>query len=188
MAPTRFTNTLTLIITTLGAAFYGIGLVRPMATIETKFAPFIDRTSSYSLVQTIRNLYRDDELILGTILVLFTFVFPATKFFSLFMGLWAGWRPHNSRLYRWMRNTGRWSMLDVLVVAILVVLLRVKTLGGGMSMRPEMGIYCFGASVLLAMWAGERIDRTELQGEIHDVPAEVPEGAAASARVSREPA
>jgi hypothetical protein len=30
-----------------------------------------------------------------------------------------------------------------------------------MSMQPEVGIYCFGASVLLAMWAGERIDGTE---------------------------
>ena len=52
-------------------------------------------------------------------------------------------------------------MLDVLVVAILVVFLRVQALGGGMSMRAELGIYCFGASVLCAMWAGERIDRTE---------------------------
>lgn len=194
MAPTRFTTTLTLIITTLGAVLYGIGLVQPMATIQTKFAPFIDRTSSYSLVQTIRNLYREDEFILGTILVLFTFVFPATKFFSLFMGLWAGWRPHNSRLYRWMRNTGRWSMLDVLVVAILVVLLRVKTLGGGMSMQPEIGIYCFGASVLLAMWAGERIDRTELGDEAAvaeaeaDTDTEASEEAPATGRVSREPA
>lgn len=149
------------LITTLATVLYGFGLVKPMATIQTKFMPFIDRSSSYSLVQTIRNLFRDDDYVLGLVLVLFTFVFPVTKFFSLFMGLGAGWRPHNSRLYRWMRATGRWSMLDVLVVAILVVFLRVRTLGGGMSMQPEVGIYCFGASVLLAMWSGERIDRTE---------------------------
>ena len=77
-----------------------------MATIQTKFVPFIDRTSTYSLLQTIRNIFTDGDYILGVVLVLFTFVFPVTKFFSLFMGLTAGWRPHNSRLYRWMRATG----------------------------------------------------------------------------------
>ncbi len=147
-------------IISLATALYGVGLFTPMATIQTKFLPFIDRSTSYSLVRTIRNIFTDGDHVLGVVLVLFTFVFPVTKLFSLFMGLWGGWRPHNSRLYRWMRATGHWSMLDVFVVAILVVFLRVQTMGGGMSMAPEMGIYCFGASVLLAIWAGQRIDRT----------------------------
>jgi paraquat-inducible protein A len=153
-------------ITTIAAALYFIGLFAPMATITTKFLPLFDRTTAYSLVETIRKLFEEREYVLGVILVLFTFVFPVTKFFSLFMGLGAGWRPHNSRLYRWMRTTGRWSMLDVFVVAFLVVLLRIKTLTGGMSVHPEVGIYCFGASVLLAIWAGNRIDRID--------PAEAP--------------
>ncbi|UCE01812.1 MAG: paraquat-inducible protein A [Candidatus Latescibacterota bacterium] len=157
---------LTSSITTIAAALYFVGLFTPMATITTKFLPLFDRTTAYSLVETIRKLFEEQEYVLGVILVLFTFVFPVTKFFSLFMGLGAGWRPHNSRLYRWMRTTGRWSMLDVFVVAFLVVLLRIKTLTGGMSVHPEVGIYCFGASVLLAIWAGNRIDRID--------PAEAP--------------
>ena len=147
-------------LTSLATVLYGVGLFTPMATIQTKFLPFVDRSTSYSLVRTIQNIFTDGDHVLGVVLVLFTFVFPVTKFFSLFMGLWGGWRPHNSRLYRWMRATGRWSMLDVFVVAILVVFLRVRSLGGGMSMSPEVGIYCFGASVLLAIWAGDTIDRT----------------------------
>lgn len=143
----------------LATAFYFTGLVLPMATLTKKFLPFLNSTDSYSLIETIRNLFRDGDNLLGVILVLFTFVFPVTKFFSLFMALFAGWNDRNAPLYRWMKATGRWSMLDVFVVAILVVMLRVKTMGGGMAMQAEPGIYCFGASVLLAIWSGLWIDR-----------------------------
>lgn len=148
-----------LVITVLGTGFYISGLVLPMATITTRFLPFVDRTESYNLLQTIRNLFRDGDNLLGVIIVLFTFVFPLTKFFSLFMGLWGRWREDNSRLYRWMRATGRWSFLDVFVVAILVVMLRVETMSGDFGMKPDPGIYCFGASVILAIWAGNWISR-----------------------------
>jgi paraquat-inducible protein A len=149
-----------LVLTLLGTALYVAGLVLPMATITTRFLPFVDKTESYNLLQTVRNLFQDSEYVLGVIIVLFTFVFPMTKFFSLFMGLRGRWREDNSRLYRWMRATGRWSFLDVFVVAILVVMLRVETMTGEFGMKPDPGIYCFGASVLLAIWAGNWTSRT----------------------------
>ena len=141
-------------LTLLATVAYTLGLTLPMTTIETVFAPFINNSDTYSLPTAIKELYRQDEWILATILVAFTFVFPATKLFSLFMGVLRGWTDGNNRLYRFMRATGRWSMLDVFVVAILVVLLRVEAMSGGVRMIPKLGIYCFGASVVLAMWAG----------------------------------
>jgi len=154
-----------LVLTILAAGLYAAGLVLPMATITTKFLPFVDKTESYNLLQTIRNLFRDHDYVLGVIIVLFTLVFPVTKFFSLFMGLWGRWRSDNSRVYRWMKATGRWSFLDVFVVAILVVMLRVETMAGEFGMKPDPGIYCFGASVLLAIWAGNWISRSHAMQE-----------------------
>ena len=149
-----------LLMTVCGSGLYVAGLLLPMATITTRFLPFVDKTESYNLLQTIRTLFEDQDYVLGVIIVLFTFVFPITKFFSLFMGLWGRWREDNSRLYRWMKATGRWSFLDVFVVAILVVMLRVETMAGEFGMTPDPGIYCFGASVLLAIWAGNWISRS----------------------------
>ena len=170
------------VLTGLGTAFYFAGLVLPMATLTKKFLPFVNTTDSYNLLQTIRNLFRDGDNLLGVILVLFTFVFPVTKFFSLFMGLLAGWNDRNSRLYKIMKATGRWSMLDVFVVAILVVMLRVETMGGGLAMQARPGIYCFGASVLLAIWSGLWIDR--VQREEAALAAQAARGTAAGAASS----
>ena len=111
-----------------------------MATITTRFLPFVNKTESYNLLQTIRDLFQDHDYLLGVIIVLFTFVFPLTKFFSLYMGLGGHWREDNSRLYRWMRATGRWSFLDVFVVAILVVMLRVETMAGDFGMKPNVAL------------------------------------------------
>lgn len=142
------------VLTLVAAAAYTLGLILPMTTIETIFVPFINNSETYSLPSAIKELYLQDEWILASILVAFTFVFPITKLFSLFMGVRAGWADGNNKLYRFMRATGRWSMLDVFVVAILVVLLRVEAMSGGVRMIPRLGIYAFGASVVLAVWAG----------------------------------
>ena len=53
-----------------------------MATITTRFPPFVNKVESYNLLQTIRNLFQDHDYVLGVIIVLFTLVFPITKFFS----------------------------------------------------------------------------------------------------------
>ena len=158
-----------LVLTTIASGLYVAGLWLPMATITTRFPPFVNKTESYNLLQTIRNLFQDHDYILGVIIVLFTLVFPITKFFSLFMGLWGRWRADNSRLYRWMKATGRWSFLDVFVVAILVVMLRVETMAGDFGMKPDPGIYCFGASVLLAIWAGNWISRSHTMAPLQEV-------------------
>ncbi len=142
------------LLTLVATVAYTLGLVLPMTTFSTRFLPLIDRTETYTLPSAIQNLFEDGEFLLAGILVLFTFIFPVIKLFSLFMGVLAGWTDESKPLYRWMRATGRWSMLDVFVVAVLVVLLRVEAMGGSVAMVPRLGIYCFGGSVILAIWAG----------------------------------
>ena len=60
-----------------------------------------------------------------------------------------------TRLYRLTELIGRWSMVDVFVVAILVAVVQ---LGGVMSIHPGPGILSFAAVVILTIFAAGSFD------------------------------
>jgi paraquat-inducible protein A len=55
-----------------------------------------------------------------------------------------------TKLYRFLELIGRWSMLDVYVVTILVALVQVQSLA---AIRPGAGVIAFAAVVVLSMLA-----------------------------------
>jgi len=60
-----------------------------------------------------------------------------------------------TRMYRLIEVLGRWSMIDVFVVAVLIALVRFGILA---SITAEVGAACFGAVVILTMLAAEAFD------------------------------
>lgn len=77
------------------------------------------------------------------------------------------WRPADrTRLYRVTEAIGRWSMVDVYVITILVALV---SLGNLATIEAEAGAVFFGAVVVLTLLAAEAFDprliwdRAELQ-------------------------
>jgi len=66
------------------------------------------------------------------------------------------WRPRDrARLYRVVEAVGRWSMVDVYVVTILVALVHLGSLA---SVEAEIGAFFFGAVVVLTMFAAQSFD------------------------------
>jgi paraquat-inducible protein A len=66
------------------------------------------------------------------------------------------WRPvDRTRLYRITEAIGRWSMVDIFVVTILVALVR---LGNLATVEAQPGIVFFGAVVVFTMLAAESFD------------------------------
>lgn len=66
------------------------------------------------------------------------------------------WRPvDRTRLYRITEAIGRWSMVDIFVVTILVALVRLGSLA---TIQAEAGAVFFGAVVVLTMLAAESFD------------------------------
>lgn len=61
----------------------------------------------------------------------------------------------SARLYRLLELIGRWSMLDVYVVAVLVALVQAQSLA---TMAPGPGVLAFGAVVVLSMLATMAFD------------------------------
>lgn len=67
----------------------------------------------------------------------------------------AGRLRGRTRLYRFIEAVGRWSMIDVFAVAVLVSLVRFGALA---SISSEVGAACFAAVVVLTMLAAEAFD------------------------------
>lgn len=66
------------------------------------------------------------------------------------------WRPHQrARLYRLVEAVGRWSMLDIFVVALLAALVQIQSLA---SITAGPGAAAFGAVVVLTMLAAMSFD------------------------------
>ena len=69
-----------------------------------------------------------------------------------------GWRSHQAeraRLYRLVESIGRWSMLDIFVVALLVTVVQLTALA---SVHAGPASVAFGAVVVLTMLATESFD------------------------------
>ena len=86
---------------------------------------------------------------------------PTLKLIALVLMLvsvhrgWAGRLRDRTRLYRIVDVIGRWSMIDVFMLSVLVSLVQ---LGFVATVRPELGAVCFAAVVVLTMLAAESFD------------------------------
>jgi len=56
---------------------------------------------------------------------------------------------------RWLGILGKWSMLDVFVVAILIVLVKLGPLA---KVQPQRGVYWFAAAIFLSMITSMYVD------------------------------
>lgn len=86
---------------------------------------------------------------------------PGVKFVALSLllvtaqrgSLWA--RKERSQLYRFVELIGYWSMLDVIVVALVAALVKFQALG---DIEPRAGIRFFGMVVVLTMLSAMSFD------------------------------
>jgi paraquat-inducible protein A len=109
------------------------------------------RHASSLLVGTIE-LFHHGSWFVGLIVLLFSIVFPLGKLvllleLSLFSLLH---RRHKAATYRLMEHAGRWSMMDVLLLAFLVMLIK---LGSLVTFHFGPAIVAFVLCVVLSMAA-----------------------------------
>lgn len=130
---------------------FGIGILAPLLTL-TKMM-FVQNT--FSIVSGIWQLYLENEYLLFVILVLFTLVLPVVKLVLLFYA-WNRPRTAHVRSLRWMDWLGKWSMLDVFVVAILIMSVKLGPLA---TTDLHYGLYLFSGSVVMIMVASQVVYR-----------------------------
>ena len=108
-------------------ALFMAGLFRPFTEV-TKLWIFENKVSVY---EGLIILMKSREYFLFAILLVFTVIFPFVKILSLLtLSLKGGLsRQRIVQLYGFVSHLGKWSMLDVFVIAILVLLLKIRRRG-----------------------------------------------------------
>jgi paraquat-inducible protein A len=140
--------------------FFLTGIFTPFTSV-TKLWLFENQISVY---QGLIVLWKAGELFLFLILFVFTVCFPFVKINAL-LALWLYPRLNAEQaknFFRFVSHLGKWSMLDVFVIAILVM--TVKS-GGLASVKVQGGFFLFFVSVMLtqcaSLWTGRIASRLE---------------------------
>ena len=129
----------------LSAGLLIAGLLLPVLRTEK----LVFWEDSYSIWTGILALVEERYYVLAAILFLFSMVFPIAKLIMLGFVWFARFEPTTrARMLRRLEIAGRWSMLDVFVVAVFIV---ATQLGGLISAEPRAGLYLFAAAVLVSM-------------------------------------
>ena len=128
------------------------GAVLPMFT----FSQFYIFNDTFSLASGIFFLLKEGEPLLFIVVFSFSILMPVWKMYLLYRLLHAqdGDNAHRHRQLHVLSFLGKWSMLDVFVVAILVVTVK---LGAIANITVHFGIYLFTLAVLASMLLTHRI-------------------------------
>lgn len=127
----------------------------------------------FSVWSGIQEFFRSGQTFLAGLICAFSLVFPLVKFsLGLLCSAGAHWLPH-----RWRHGivavtswTAKYSMLDVMVIAMLILLVKVNEY---VRILPSLGLYLFSAAILLSALAGAALRRAivqEISGKTPPLP------------------
>ena len=116
-------------------------------------------------------LIHHDAFPVAMVIFVFSVMVPSGKLMSMFYLVWTVKRhsPVSPRqrtiMYRVTEFVGKWSMVDVFVVAILVALVH---LGGLLAIRPGYAALSFAGVVIVTMIAAESFDPRLIWDEMEE--------------------
>ncbi len=135
-----------------GLLFYFPALFLPILEIER-----FGQSHRSSVLEGCWSLLSQGEWFVGGIILVFSVILPPVKLLLLLAlcgrGLMS--QRHKAWTYRMMERIGRWGMLDVLLVALLVALVK---LGGLVRFHLGPAALAFGLCILASMLAGAFFD------------------------------
>ena len=138
----------------LGAlVLYPLALGLPVMEIER-----LGNVNTVSVWSGMVGLLAEGHLFVGVAVLLFSIVAPIGKLGSLFLlclGQQRLAKADRARVYRFVEFIGRWGMVDVMLVAVLVAVVK---LGDLVTVTPGPGVSVFGAVVLLSLIATSVFD------------------------------
>jgi paraquat-inducible protein A len=156
-------------------AFLLAGLIFyiPANTLPVMFTTLFGSSSENTIMSGVIEFAEGGSWDIAILIFVASVVVPCIKFLVLGMLLitcqrrstWA--MRERARLYRFIELIGYWSMLDVLVVALVAALVQFKGLS---TIEPRLGILFFGLVVVMTMFAAMSFDpRLIWDAEVDDV-------------------
>ncbi|MCC0055817.1 MAG: paraquat-inducible protein A [Rhodobiaceae bacterium] len=128
----------------------GCALAAGLTAPSVEFTRFFILTDRHSILSVIAGLWTGGEVLLAVVLGLFSVAFPTLKVITLtFAGasMTISGR-HPRRLLAMSAALGRWSMLDVMVLALVIFYVKQTGLARAASLP---GIWYFAGAVVLTI-------------------------------------
>lgn len=120
----------------IAAISFGLGISLPLMRFE-KLWLF---SETPSLIEIISDLWTQNEVLLAGIILAFSIVFPIVKLWCAFQAV-----VGNKAVPVWATALSKWSMLDVLLVAIVVFAAKTSGLASAAS---QPGLWFFALSAV----------------------------------------
>jgi len=133
----------------------------PANTLPIMYTSSLFGSSEDTILSGVFFLWESGSWYLALIVFVASIVIPLAKIIALAAlaaSVQLGWRARRAeraRLYRLIESIGRWSMLDIFVVALLVALVQLTALA---EVRAGPAAPAFGAVVVLTMAAAQSFD------------------------------
>jgi paraquat-inducible protein A len=117
-----------------------------------------------SLLGGIVELFHSGSWFIATVILLFSIVLPIVKLITLLELCWFRYLEHHHRAlaYRIIEFSGRWSMMDVMLLAFLVMLIK---LSGLVEFHVGPAVFAFSACVVMSMIASMSFDPHSIWAE-----------------------
>lgn len=139
----------------------GLGIFSPFMMMTV---PLMGVHNTYSLIGGIVEFFHSGgsgNYFLGIILLTFSVLFPTAKLLLLLTAT-SRFAPISKttriRIHRWVGLTAKYSMLDLMVIAIMIVIFKAGNLVSVASVAGLSGIYIFSGAILLSMMAELMVD------------------------------
>ena len=140
-----------------------LGLITPilMVTIHKEVEYLGDIVLSFEskgVIGSIVKLWETGDIIVAIVILLFSVVVPVLKVLSLLVVSIFMESPFAHGIIKFFKMIGKWSMVDVFVVAVFLVYLTANK-GDVSRAEVEMGLYFFLAYVIVSMLGSLSADR-----------------------------
>jgi paraquat-inducible protein A len=118
-------------------------------------------TTDNTVWEGVQRLYEDGQWVIALIVFLASIVIPLLKLTGLFFlvttaqAKWPGLRRVRTRLYQFIEGIGRWAMLDVFVLAVLVSVVKLRQLA---TVIAGPGALAFAGVVVFTLLASASFD------------------------------
>ena len=143
-----------LILLAIAGLLLAVGLVAPIIT----FKKFIFIQNTFSILTACWNLLKQGQVFLFAVIALFSIILPIFKLVLLTRLVLSKSLISEStkKVLGLMHRFGKWSMLDVFVVAIIVVVIKLGAIG---SVEKHIGLYAYAGAAILIMLLTNKIVR-----------------------------
>ncbi|MCC4245331.1 paraquat-inducible protein A [Stappia indica] len=127
-----------------------LGLTLPLLELERLY--FL--TDRPALLALVAGLWREQETLLAVVVGLFSIAFPAAKILALHVAAIAGRSGIGHAL---MHALGKWSMMDVMLVALVVFAAKTSGLASATSLP---GLWFYASATVMTALAAAIVSRS----------------------------